>query len=170
MLKKYSILISLLVIFLFSCSDNNEESIKKEELELLKTEVFSIHDQVLPDLLLTLPASKDSLTAYIPKVSHTRADSLKKSFAKLDSVQINMTKWMKEYDLKKMGEKGSLDERISYVRDQKEKLIKVKMQMADGINIANNLVMISRMGLFKSTINKNIPTKGFMNKDRFKIN
>ena len=167
MLKRYSLLIPLLVVFLFSCSDNNEESIKKEELELLKTEVFSIHDQVLPDLLITLPASKDSLTAYIPKVSRTRADSLKKSFAKLDSVQLNMTKWMKQYDSKKIEEKGSLDERISYVRDQKEKLIKVKTQMAEGINTANNLVMISRMGLFKPKMNKNIPDKGLMNRARF---
>ena len=40
----------LIFPFLFSCSDNNKESIKNEEFELLKTEVFAVHDQIMPDM------------------------------------------------------------------------------------------------------------------------
>ena len=109
--------------------------------------------------LTTLPATKDSLNAYITKVPATRADSLKKAFGKLDSVQMGMEKWMKEYDIKKIGEKGTLDERIAYLRMQKAKIISIKTNMHEGINNANNLIMISKSGLFKNKLLQSVPTK-----------
>lgn len=164
MLNKYLSLLLLIFVlsFSYSCSDKDEENIKKEEFEILKTEVFSIHDQLMPDLLVSLPAAKDSLNVYIPKVSRTRADSLKKSFARLDSAQINMAKWMKGYDQKKINNIGSIDDKITFIREEKEKLLKVKTLLSEGINNSNNLVMISRIGLYKPKTT-NEPIRSLMN-------
>jgi hypothetical protein len=143
--QRYLLFLLSLTIFFPACGGKKTD-VRAEELATLKTEVFAVHDQIMPETMNTIPQLKDSLNSYISKVKPTRADSARKMIARLDSADQSMNAWMKQYDGEMLEKKDmSLDEKMAYMQKQKEMIVKVRKLATEGIQEANQLLMVMKM-------------------------
>ena len=131
--------IYFLLLFLVACGGEKTD-VKAEELEILKDEIFSVRLQVLPEHEKTLPRLIDSLNARKQRVRATRADSLQKAILKLDSARTLLQAWQKSYDSLAVPKNPTLS--LTALRQRKEDLLLIRRKTLEGIQHANNLLML----------------------------
>ncbi|MBC8110007.1 MAG: hypothetical protein H7Y04_03000 [Verrucomicrobia bacterium] len=135
--------LSILVFLLgmFACGSGKTD-VKEEELNTLLSEINATHDQLMPETHGTALKLSDSLKTFLDKVKPTRADSIKKVMATLDSATKNMDVLMeKMMRYNEMTEKKELstEEKMTYLRAEKEIVINMKRQLTTGTQQTNQL-------------------------------
>jgi hypothetical protein len=129
----------LILCFLLASCGSDKTDVREEELEILNDEIFAVRLQMMPDYEKTMFRLTDSLNARKSVVKPSRADSLQKAIIKLDSVKNMMANWQKNYDSLALAKN---DNKAALLREQKENLLLIKKKSQEGIQNANNLLMM----------------------------
>ncbi len=123
----------LTVLFLVACGDNNQ-NVEKENA--LRDEVFAIHDGVMPRMteIVTLKGKLDSLSA-----SGNNVEELKRYQTFLERAEDGMMEWMTHFqEPEKLRETKKHEEIMTYLESEKQRITKVRDDMNNSIQAAEN--------------------------------
>ncbi|MEX2592015.1 MAG: hypothetical protein WD426_04520 [Anditalea sp.] len=115
--------ISLIGIFILSvfssCKNNNQ-------VETLKSEVMTIHDEVMPEMgtLMNLQKELKERISRRDNVDQSMADSLNRLVKQLEEADEAMMQWMRTY--KEPSEELSQEEAMEYLEMKKNEILEVK--------------------------------------------
>ncbi|WP_019987044.1 hypothetical protein [Rudanella lutea] len=140
---KYTFVIAGLLLGTMACQNDQSEAIKAAE-----SEVFKLHDEVMPLTMNEIPklqkalrsriSTLDSLTNRQPS-EQVRNDETKEEISRinrsLSQANESMDVWMSQYNGDTLT-KISGDEALRYLADQKEKITDVNKQVNESIKQA----------------------------------
>lgn len=156
--SKYILLILSFAVFFYSCSEKKHdgehdhhhqtETSGNAEVDSLKNQVMAVHDEVMPKMeeimALELEAQQqikqlDSLAKINPKQANaTQKQQLDSLVVQLNKADDAMTHWMQEFD-GQMKSKTD-EEKITYLKSEKDKIDAVRDQMLGSINKGKELL------------------------------
>ncbi len=124
--------LSLLVIllFVFACAK------KEDKFETLKTEVFAIHDEVMPKLGELMSLRKKVLE----KADGSQSpDDLRDIALGLGNAQEDMMKWMNDWNVNStphVNNESTEEEKMTFINAEMERVKKVKEEINSSIAAA----------------------------------
>lgn len=121
-------LLLLTLFFLVACGPSQEE-----ELQLLKDEVLTIHDEIMPKMSELRRTRKDLLflADSLMESNPDRAAMLTTVADEIGKANESMMEWMRAY---KPDFKGTDEEIRQYLESQKVTIQKVKVDMLESLN------------------------------------
>ncbi|MEQ8712157.1 MAG: hypothetical protein RIC80_04020 [Cyclobacteriaceae bacterium] len=128
-------LLALVGLLIFSsCSDGGQA-----EREALRDEVMAIHDEVMPKmgdfrkLQKRIESLSDSLRA-MESIDTNRLNDLAARGVEIAAAQEGMMAWMRQYNPEVMQDGTPHEEVMSYLKDQKAAIEKVRDQMIQALS------------------------------------
>lgn len=128
-----------MTVFILACSDKEA----KKEKDMLMEQVMAAHDEVMPKmgelrrLSKDLKAKADSLTALNDPALAGEIQQLTFAAEKIESANESMMVWMRQFE--QPDNEAPLSEVIAYLKDQKEKIDKVKEAMLKSLEEGKSL-------------------------------
>lgn len=136
---KRLLLFTAMTVFILACSDKEA----KKEKDMLMEQVMAAHDEVMPKmgelrrLSKDLKAKADSLTALNDPALAGEIQQLTFAAEKIESANESMMVWMRQFE--QPDNEAPLSEVIAYLKDQKEKIDKVKEAMLKSLEEGKSL-------------------------------
>lgn len=138
MKMKKVVFLLFLVATATSCS--NEQ---KEQKDALMAEVMAAHDEVMPKMgelrktAKALQAKADSLGALTDQDFSAEINTLRQTAKRIEDANEVMMEWMRQFEMP--DNEAPIAEVLVYLKDQKEKIDKVKDEMLKSLEEGNAL-------------------------------
>ncbi|MEQ8417220.1 MAG: hypothetical protein RIB71_22240 [Imperialibacter sp.] len=135
---KKVVFLLFLVATATSCS--NEQ---KEQKDALMAEVMAAHDEVMPKMgelrktAKALQAKADSLGALTDQDFSAEINTLRQTAKRIEDANEVMMEWMRQFEMP--DNEAPIAEVLVYLKDQKEKIDKVKDEMLKSLEEGNAL-------------------------------
>ncbi|WP_339608636.1 hypothetical protein [uncultured Roseivirga sp.] len=131
---KKAISLLVIVLFVFACAK------KEDKFETLKTEVFAIHDEVMPKMGELMTLKKKVLEKV---ASGTNPDELRDAALNLEKAQEGMMKWMNEWSANStphVNNESTEEEKMTFINAEIERVKKVKEDINSSIAEAKEIL------------------------------
>jgi len=131
---KKAISLLVIVLFVFACAK------KEDKFETLKTEVFAIHDEVMPKMGELMTLKKKVLEKV---ASGTNPDELRDAALNLEKAQEGMMKWMNEWSTNStphVNNESTEEEKMTFINAEIERVKKVKEDINSSIAEAKEIL------------------------------
>lgn len=131
------------IFFLLSCDNTaqqKEDPLAKERATL-KDEVMAIHDEMMPDWRASSKAQtqlEKMITSATEKHDLPNVEKYQTAHQQLEVVYKEMKDWMEQY--RSPSAETSNEDAISYFKDQKVKVVKMKEIMVENLKEAKKVV------------------------------
>lgn len=138
MKMKKVVFLLFLVATATACS--NEQ---KEQKDALMAEVMAAHDEVMPKMgelrktAKALQAKADSLGALTDQDFSAEINTLRQTAKRIEDANEVMMEWMRQFEMP--DNEAPIAEVLVYLKDQKEKIDKVKDEMLKSLEEGNAL-------------------------------
>ncbi|MGW8122749.1 hypothetical protein ACV07N_08810 [Roseivirga echinicomitans] len=134
MKRIFSLLV--IVLFVFACAP------KEDKFETLKTEVFAVHDEVMPKMGELMSLKKQVLEK---AEGSSNPDELRDVALRLENAQAGMMKWMNDWGTNSkphVNNESTEEEKMAFIKAEIEHVNKVRedinSSIADAKKILNN--------------------------------
>ncbi|KYG83304.1 hypothetical protein [Roseivirga echinicomitans] len=127
---KRALSLLVIILFVFACAK------KEDKFETLKTEVFAIHDEVMPKLGELMSLKKKVLDK---ANASENPDELRDIALSLEKAQEGMMKWMNDWGANStphVNNESTEEEKMAFINAEMERVKKVKEEINSSIAAA----------------------------------
>ena len=136
MLKNISLLSILSIILVFSCSEEKpQQNALIKEKEHVYKEVMAVHDEMI--MMGKIRGAQRKLKKMIESDS-TNMEKYQVAYDQLQAADDAMMNWMKQF--KNPPESTDIKEAIDYLKNQKDRVQKMKDIMIENLNNAKQVI------------------------------
>lgn len=135
-MKKIFPIFILTVLFMYACGEK-----KKEASEMLYDQVMAVHDEIMPkmgDIMKYKKQLRQKAELLSAEADSAQVAAINKAISGLDKAHDEMMGWMHEFDPN--FDKGTQEEIMKYLNNQKEKIEKVGSVTNEAIQNAIELL------------------------------